>query len=334
MLGTLRLVLALVVVLFHAGIPDPWPQTGVGAVAVFYIVSGFAMTGLLDRHFADGNGSVAGFYRDRLLRILPQYYVHLAFYTAVIVTLGPVSYFQYGAVDATVVVGYLTVVPLCFFLYSASLSTYMIIPQAWSLGTELLFYAIFPWLLRGRNREVWWTVACLTAFVAATQGVLDRDSFTYRIPPGPMLFFMIGHFLQRRRGGPVAAVLGALAVNAAVLAAKGELMEAYNLELHAAAFLGAAAVALLGQRRPGRLDEALGAASYGCYLVHFAFIFIAEHLGITAALPFPAYVAGIAALSVLAGHATHVWVERPFAALRRALRGGWKTDRDGLRIPL
>lgn len=334
MLGTLRLVLALVVVLFHAGVPDPWPQTGVAAVAVFYIVSGFAMTGLLDRHFADGGGGIGGFYRDRLLRILPQYYVHLALYTAVIVALGPAPHFQYGTADATVAAGYLTVVPLCFFLYSASLSTYMIIPQAWSLGTELLFYAIFPWLLRGRNREIWWTVACLTAFIAATHGLLDRDSFAYRIPPGPMLFFMIGHFLQRRRGGPVAAVLGALAVNALALAVKGELAVAYNAELHAAAFLGTVAVARLGRMRSGRLDEALGAASYGCYLVHFAVIFIADHLGIAGTLPFPAYVTGVAALSVLAGHATHVWVERPFAALRRALRGGWKTGGTRARIPL
>lgn len=333
MFGTLRLVLALVVVLFHAGVPDPWPQTGVAAVAVFYMVSGFAMTGLLDRHFADGGGGIGAFYRDRLLRILPQYYVHLAFYTAVIVTLGPVPYFQYGTVDATVVIGYLTVVPLCFFLYSASLSTYMIIPQAWSLGTELLFYAIFPWLLRGRNREVWWTVACLAAFVAATHGLLDRDSFAYRIPPGPMLFFMIGHFLQRRRAGPVLAALGVLAVNAAALAVLGELTEDYNLELHAAAFLGAAVIAPLGHRPPGPLDEALGAASYGCYLVHFAILFIAEDLGLGDALPFPAYVAGVAAASVLAGHAAHLWVERPFASLRRSLRGGWNTGGAGLKIP-
>ncbi|HEY0835823.1 MAG TPA: hypothetical protein VGE72_18105 [Azospirillum sp.] len=188
-LGTLRLVLALVVVLFHAGLPASGAETGVAAVAVFHTVSGFAMTGLLERHFATG------------------------------------------------------------------------------------------------------------------------------------------------RGGPVVAVLGALAVNAAVLAAKGELALAYNLELHLAAFVGAGAVALLGRMRPGRLDEALGAASYGCYLVHFAFIFIAGHLGITDALPFPAYVAVIAALSVLSGHATHLWIERPFAALCRALRAGWRTSRGGLRIP-
>lgn len=79
-MGTLRLLLALAVVLFHSG---PFVFTGSdwvgGIVAVegFFVVSGFYMALVLHQRYG---GRLRDFYANRLLRLFPLYWAALALY--------------------------------------------------------------------------------------------------------------------------------------------------------------------------------------------------------------------------------------------------------------
>ena len=46
-MGTLRLALALIVMVFHAGVPVSNLSYGVSAVVAFFLISGFAIAGLV-----------------------------------------------------------------------------------------------------------------------------------------------------------------------------------------------------------------------------------------------------------------------------------------------
>src|SRR5438105_15163327 len=71
-MGTLRLVLAVLVLLSHADVRVAGYNPGVVAVVVFYLISGYVMAGLIRSHYA-APGRIVGFYADRALRIYPQY---------------------------------------------------------------------------------------------------------------------------------------------------------------------------------------------------------------------------------------------------------------------
>src|ERR1700724_2746663 len=66
----LRAVAVVLVVLWHAGVT--WVPGGFVGVDVFFVISGFLITGLLLReHEKRGRISIAGFYARRARRVLP-----------------------------------------------------------------------------------------------------------------------------------------------------------------------------------------------------------------------------------------------------------------------
>src|ERR1019366_8844811 len=66
----LRAVAVLLVVLYHSGVS--WLPGGSVGVDVFFVISGFLITGLLIReHEKRGRISIPGFYARRARRILP-----------------------------------------------------------------------------------------------------------------------------------------------------------------------------------------------------------------------------------------------------------------------
>ena len=77
MLGTLRLVLALMVVLSHAGVRVAGLNPGVIAVIGFYLISGYVMAGLIRRHYRQP-AQAGAFYLDRAVRLLPQYFFYIS----------------------------------------------------------------------------------------------------------------------------------------------------------------------------------------------------------------------------------------------------------------
>jgi len=320
LLGSLRLALAVAVVVFHAGW---WPfglRIGVCAVAVFYLISGYAMSGLAGRFLAVPPGGfgagVVRFWRDRWLRLYPQYALWAGVGAVVAMGFGRRWLFQGGGLDTLNVLANVTVIPLSLYMYLPSVAKMMWLPQAWSLGTELCFYAVFP--LIWRSRAVAWAAAVCGWLVLALamSGVLDPDWYGYRLLPGTLPFFLLGRAMFTRDRAMMSALLVLLAGLGVFVVATSRLGLGYNRELLLAALAGPALLALALRVPAWRHDAVLGHVSYGTYLAHIcvlAMLFDVHSLAARA-------VAG-AVLAVAGGGLGWWLVERPVLRLRRRLRG-------------
>src|SRR6202171_4375481 len=142
----LRAIAVMLVVNFHA-FPEAMPGGFIG-VDIFFVISGFLITGIIVRELDQQRFSLLGFYNRRVRRIFP----------ALIVVLG-----------ATLVLGWLWMLPVAFAQLSADVfasaaffsnialllqSGYFDIESArkpllhlWSLGIEEQFYLFWPLIL-------------------------------------------------------------------------------------------------------------------------------------------------------------------------------------------
>jgi len=154
----LRGVAVLLVVAFHAGLPLPGGFTGVD---VFFVISGFVITGLLMRQTASKTGfSFRSFYLRRARRLTPALAVMLL--VVVIASIALESPFGSQQVTGQTAIGAAFIVAN-FVLYLTT-GGYFDAPaeanpllNTWSLSVEEQFYLIFPalfvlgWILGGRN---------------------------------------------------------------------------------------------------------------------------------------------------------------------------------------
>lgn len=127
-------------------------------VKVFFVISGFLIAGLaLNEEAATGTLSMKGFYRRRIFRILPAYFVYLATVLALSL-LGWISQAPAG-------VGWASV----FACNAPSLDCGWFVGHTWSLAYEEQFYLLFPLLFvltpRARKARLF---AAIHIFLAVT----------------------------------------------------------------------------------------------------------------------------------------------------------------------
>lgn len=201
MFGTFRMFLALNVVVGHMGgsyfgIIMP----GIAAVVCFFMISGYAMSGLIQGSYPRLPEDVGHFYLDRILRLGPQYYFYLAVAVFIVFVVGWRSSVccQSGPVNFVNIFANITVIPLDFWMFSTSIDHFQLNVPAWTIGLELCFYIALPWLLY--NRVSVWCSAIIGSIVwgLATHGVIDPDYFAYRLLPGTLVFFSLA--LRRSAG--------------------------------------------------------------------------------------------------------------------------------------
>ncbi len=141
----LRAVAVLLVVLFHSGISAL--SGGYIGVDVFFVISGFVITGVLLRERASsGRTSILAFYGRRCRRIIPAA-------TLVIIVTVALSYFFLGNVTGarTAADGRWATVFLANFHFTAIGTDYLASHQPpsplqnyWSLSVEEQFYVVYP----------------------------------------------------------------------------------------------------------------------------------------------------------------------------------------------
>jgi peptidoglycan/LPS O-acetylase OafA/YrhL len=291
-LDAIRGIAAIAIVIFHSNVRRfPW---GWAAVDLFFVLSGFLITGIVLRH-GGTRGFLPRFYVRRALRIFPVYYL---------VVLGLVVFHNAlpRQVDPRGLIYELTYtqfLPYYWFAESPRYSHYL--GHTWTLAVEEQFYLVWPALilLAGRSR---WRVAALSLATVAGSFILRSRGYSVALlgarADGLALGGLLAALLAGREGTALAASRGfrtALAsmaiVSAAILTAlaifvgmgptdvfppwTGTVVLAFStlwLGLIGLVVIHSGHPRLAVLRRP-RLRW-VGKVSYGLYLYHFLVILI------------------------------------------------------------
>ncbi|HWH24471.1 MAG TPA: acyltransferase, partial [Candidatus Limnocylindria bacterium] len=163
----LRAVAILAVLAFHAGIAQA-PGGFVG-VDVFFVISGFLITGLLLREFgAAGRIDLPSFYARRARRLLPAALVVIAATVAVSAVVLPSVDVPDVAADGAAAALYVSNYRFALTAtdYFAADTLHSPLLHYWSLAVEEQFYLFWPLLLLlGARylgvRRLWWLVALI-----------------------------------------------------------------------------------------------------------------------------------------------------------------------------
>ncbi|SET58821.1 acyltransferase family protein [Oceanicella actignis] len=325
----LRAAAVLGVVVYHA-----WPALlpgGYAGVDVFFVISGFLITGIIAAEMRAGAFSLTRFYERRFRRILPALFVMLAASTAAAWALLPpreLMEFSHALRGAAVFAANIALADLTdYFAGPAEMQPLL---HTWSLGVEEQFYLVFPpllWaLLRlGHGR----TLAALAALAAASfamalWGVRTAPDNAFFLPHMRMWQLLAGALLALAAPRPSsdAAALALAGAGAALIAGAFVLLgpqagfpgwPALAPTLGAALMIAAGGRAnpvslMLGARWP----VAIGLASYSLYLWHWPLLAFARTLsdgpleGWTRAL--------LVAAAFALAFASWRWIERPFRA--------------------
>jgi peptidoglycan/LPS O-acetylase OafA/YrhL len=321
MLGTLRLILAIAVALSHANLRIAGLNPGVIAVVGFYLISGYVMAGLMRRHYA-GAAHALAFYQDRAWRLLPQYFFYALLTLLWMRVTQASTYFLSRSPTALDLLNNLLVLPLNYYMFNAS-DRFTLIPPAWSLGAEMQFYLLAPFMLIWPRRLLIVGLLGLTVYLAALVGLINSDWFGYRLLPGLLLFFLLGAWLQRLHQqrqfrhalAVVVAVITLAALGLGLLHQSGTLRQPYNFETLLGLMLGIALLHTLASRPRSLWDDLAGDISYGVFLNHFLVLWTLYPQGLAAA-----QMPGFVALCVLLSWATQRYIERPLLKHRQALR--------------
>jgi len=333
----LRAVAVVAVVLFHLGFR--WIPGGFVGVDVFFVISGFLITGILLGELRSGGFSFRGFWIRRILRIFPALLVTIVATLAAAWFVSPRS--DHPAIGQQAVAALLSVANLWFWRNSceywgqaAEISPLL---HTWSLSVEEQFYLCFPLLLwataawAGRYLPLLLAAAAVASLGYFLAGIRAHGfEAMFYLLPSRAWELGLGCCLaalpqwQGRRPPPLPAAVRdglALAGLALIVAACG--LPPGRTRAVVAAVVGAGCVLAWGGSGPcGAVLAwpplvAIGKASYSIYLWHWPVIVLSRLLdesrgGTTAAAP-------LVLLTGVLAAASYRFVEMPTRRDRRSL---------------
>ena len=317
--GSYRLLLAILVAVSHMGVTFAGLNPGVIAVISFLIISGLVMTALIERHY-HALDKVPAFYTDRALRLYPQFLLYMFASCLVIHFLLPDTP-QAAALTAPNIALNLAIIPLGFYMFGP-VGT-LLLPPAWSLGLEVCFYLVIPFLIIFKARRTAFALS-VAVFLIACFGAINTDVYGYRLLPGVLFIFLSGGGLYKAHArGLFAAAVTALAAALMFLAIMTGIVPRlpFNAEVTAGIALGIPAVFLLSKLKFHPLDNFLGNISYGMFLNHYVVMYL-----LNAQWPTLYNVWSMLALSFVLSCLSYYYVERPALKLRHALRANTQRE--------
>ncbi|MGE0613037.1 MAG: acyltransferase family protein [Hyphomicrobiales bacterium] len=275
MFGGLRFVLSIGVVISHlwAGLSH-W--SAVYAVFGFFVLSGYLMTLVLHRSYGFTPAGQLRYLSNRALRIFPVYLVVLALSLAAVPVIGP---------SENPIRVFLPQVPVEWlqniFIFGLDSGAIKIIPPAWTLYTEFVFYiAMGLGLSLNRWTVAVWLAVSLAYTVWLAAGAESFAPLYYAILPaslpfalGAGIYLLLGAQDWRLPAWVVRTVVAVFVLHLfgadKVWGKEGIFFGGFYLSL----LLSAAAVAVLAGRAPQgraeRIDRFLGDISYPVFLVHW-----------------------------------------------------------------
>jgi peptidoglycan/LPS O-acetylase OafA/YrhL len=345
-LDGIRAVAVILVILFHLGFD--WMPGGFVGVDVFFVLSGYLITGLLvDELARDGRIDLARFYARRVRRLLPAAVLVIA--VVIVAALGLLDRVGQADVGGDATWTALYGANWHFALAGGDYFAPGDVPSAlihfWSLAVEEQFYIVWPALLLGlwalaRRRvasALLGAVLLLTAISLALSLLLEAGGLTYygthtrayQLLAGAALAIGARHLLARAPGSPdagarvraagavlsVAALCALALLGHEIVGAKGYPgWSGFAVTVASAVLIGA--LDLMGghplRRLVGsRLPAAIGRLSYSLYLWHWPTIVFLPLLADRHDLPIlGAKPALVVAMTVLAIVSYRLW-EQP-----------------------
>jgi peptidoglycan/LPS O-acetylase OafA/YrhL len=179
----LRAIAVIMVIAFHAGLPVPGGFVGVD---VFFVISGFVITGMLQREWlATGRIKFKDFYVKRFKRLIPalalMVTITLLISAVILSPLGPQQTVAKTGIGAILLVANFVIARTSGGYFDAVSETNPLL-NTWSLSVEEQFYLIFPaiiafgWYLSHR-------AARLRAAPFLFVGLLGVSSFALALAP-------------------------------------------------------------------------------------------------------------------------------------------------------
>lgn len=226
-MGFIRLILALAVLVGHTVIQDTIPiLDGYMSVKMFYIISGFYITLILNEKYIQQDGSYRLFISNRFLRLYPIYWAVLF----LIIASSLIIYWRSGFSDLFLLNNTINlwtkgsivtnVFAFCsnafmffldvgmflaiddngnlfftsnFWIADNPFYIYELIPQAWTVGLELTFYILAPFIARRKLKWValFISLSLFIKFLLLLMGYTN-DPWLYRFFPSEFHLFLFG----------------------------------------------------------------------------------------------------------------------------------------------
>ena len=324
----LRAVAVLVVLLFHVGVRGF--GGGFVGVDVFFVISGFLITGNIKADIDRGTFSFARFYLRRARRLFPALFATLALsFAAGAVWFSPEHLEKLGhslIAAITSLSNFYFWSESGYFDLSAGVKPLL---HTWSLAVEEQFYLVWPglFLLLSATRKKWLPPAFLAAVgflsLVATQHMLrtDPDGAFYLAPArivelamGALCVWIIQHGPRARAWREAFTAFGLVLIAYAVLRYSDRTVFPGVTALVPCA---GAALIILGSNPPiaarvlnNPLAVGIGLISYSLYLVHWPILVFYKYTRLTAFTGVEK--ATVIAASLAAAAAMYCVVERPF----------------------
>jgi peptidoglycan/LPS O-acetylase OafA/YrhL len=333
----LRAVAVIPVILFHAGFG--FISGGFVGVDVFFVISGFLITGILAREIAEGRYSILEFYRRRARRIFPALSaMALATLAVGYVILTPSEYVEIAksAVSVSIFSSNFYFWKSVSYFHSGNEIRPLL--HSWSLAVEEQYYLLFPLLLRVLNVRrqglvaTLWVVAFLSFAIAAAL-VPWKPNAAFYLLPSRAWELMLGGLLAvgqwpappSRRAASIGSLIGvaliAIPMVSYTAATPFPGFAAAPPCLGTALIIWAGGDGFVARLLSRPVPVAVGKASYSIYLWHlpilvFATYLLARPLSTTVAL-------SLCLASVAVGFASLSFIERPFRSPPRS----WNRNR-------
>jgi len=279
-MGIYRFILAILVLINHTGLNTFNFATGPFAVINFLIISGYLNTYLIENHYSY-NKKISSYYLDRFLRIAPQFYFY--FFLAIFLN------FYFKVIEfnfLNVLLEFPIITQGYYFLFDNIFGTNIyntlkINPPVWSLGLELTFYIVIPFvIIYFKNYIKYFFLFSLILFLIVFIFSYRNDALGFRLLPGTFFTFLIGSYLYYSKKGIRKIVLFTLVIFIILFIITYSNINSiyyktiYNKEVISAVIVGTLTLNYIKKKKSNKIDIFFGNLCYGIFLNHFFIILI------------------------------------------------------------